>query len=495
MRLRRGRDPLYARLDGGLSAGAGQKVTGRLRRPHRLARARRSGIASLPLADAQRRVAREQGVLILAVAGAAAWLSSPAQWSDPALIASLFVLALVGDRLGGRVGDIHVSLSDPGLVLLAALCGPAPAVAAAFAVIGLDAASGRIPRHMALVNFATFGSAALAAGAFVQALTRSGTAEPGSWSFVLAVAGALAVFKLVDSSLLLYARGRSGHPRRAELRGSIIPLLPLEGVGIVLAAGAAHMYATLGFAVVPGLLATLVLLRLLLSGIVVAERRQQEIAQIAADRDRHMREALLAEERERRRIAAELHDDALQTLLSARADLVTGLSGDEDRLVSARESVAATLTKLRDLMTRLGPLPAPERLGPALRALAARIDGRASFTTRVLVDGDLDDVRDDLLVAAGRELLVNAARHANARQVDVIVSRRGGVIALEVRDDGAGFGSSACRPEVEAGHVGLALLAQRAESRGGSFAVESPSGGGVLATLLVPAAPAARTAA
>jgi signal transduction histidine kinase len=108
---------------------------------------------------------------------------------------------------------------------------------------------------------------------------------------------------------------------------------------------------------------------------------------------------------------------------------------------------------------------------------------RASFEPRVHFDGAIDHMlSNDLaaqVLAVTRELLSNTARHAGATRVDVRLTASDDVM-LEVTDDGAGIAAAQTR------RSGLANLAQRAESLGGSFAVDSAPGEGTRVTWRVP---------
>lgn len=437
----------------------------------------------------ERRISLEQGTLLALTLAAAAVLSDRGQWEDPLLLASLLGGGLILDRLTVGVGEVRVSMGVAAMDLAAVLAGPAPAAVMAVLLIGADVVESRSPRHVALTNLAAFALGALLYGVLVHGAIDEGLATPGEMSYLWVVAAGKVVFTVTNFVLLLYARAIAGFPVARQLRSSFIPLIPWEMVSVGMVAATAHVYLDVGWPAIVALAASLIFFRALLEGVASAERRQQEITRIAADRDRYMREALAAEERERRRLAAELHDDALQTLLSARADIVEGLSGDEERLHSARDAVAAAAGKLRDLMVRLGPAPQREQVaGPAVRELARRLGGRAGFTAEIEIAPALEARDDPLLVDIVRELLTNVAKHARATHVEVRLAQAGEEIRVEVLDDGIGFDGVDRELVREDGHVGLTLVDERAASRGGVLRIGSRPEGGTRAEVVLAAA-------
>ena len=87
-----------------------------------------------------------------------------------------------------------------------------------------------------------------------------------------------------------------------------------------------------------------------------------------------------------------------------------------------------------------------------------------------------------------QEALSNAARHADAREVRVRVVGEGTDLVLSVIDDGRGFEPAS----VEAGHVGLMTMRERAALIGADLAIDSGPGAGTRVVLTVPAEDAAR---
>jgi signal transduction histidine kinase len=90
------------------------------------------------------------------------------------------------------------------------------------------------------------------------------------------------------------------------------------------------------------------------------------------------------------------------------------------------------------------------------------------------------------------EALNNARKHAAAAHIWIRLDRRGGVLILEVRDDGVGFNVGAVDATyAQRGSLGMVNMRERAELVGGSLRLESAEGRGTLVTLTLPARPAA----
>ncbi|GCE77478.1 histidine kinase [Cellulomonas biazotea] len=193
--------------------------------------------------------------------------------------------------------------------------------------------------------------------------------------------------------------------------------------------------------------------------------------------------ARLAVLEERERIARDLHDMVIQRLFAIGLD-VQGAAQDAvrpdvaRRLGTAVDDLDETIKDVRTTIFRLGT-----RGAEAGRGLRHRIDAEVvaarrglGFVPHLRTDGVTatvpDDVADDA-VAVVREALANVARHARAHEVVVRV-QVGTDLVVEVQDDGVGIPPDADRS-------GLANVAGRAASRGGtSSAAALPEGGSLV---------------
>jgi signal transduction histidine kinase len=201
-------------------------------------------------------------------------------------------------------------------------------------------------------------------------------------------------------------------------------------------------------------------------------------AEVAASRAR----IVAAADATRRRIERDLHDGVQQRLvtlalmLSVIGDRVPAdVRADFDQV---RGELAATREELRDLSHGVHPaILAEAGLGAAVRALARR----SPLPVRVQVGagGRLPGPCEVTAYYVAAEAFTNAAKHASASAVDILIEEAGGTLTVQVRDDGAG-GADARRGS------GLTGLRDRVEAVGGSMTVDSPAGAGTVLTVLLP---------
>ena len=185
---------------------------------------------------------------------------------------------------------------------------------------------------------------------------------------------------------------------------------------------------------------------------------------------------------ERADVAAHLHDSVLQTLA-----LIQKSSADPAqvaRLARAQE---------RDLRQWMygdpGAAGQEPTLAAALRSTAGEVEDSHGVPVEVVTVGDAP-VTEELrpLVAAAREAMVNAAKHAGAERVDVYAEVAGRSVELFVRDRGRGFDPSA----VPADRLGVRnSIVNRMERHGGSATVRSAPGEGTEVRLQMTASAAA----
>jgi two-component system, NarL family, sensor kinase len=218
-------------------------------------------------------------------------------------------------------------------------------------------------------------------------------------------------------------------------------------------------------------------------------RRERSLAALAEARRQLVRQALEAEARERRRLAEALHDEAIQNVLAARqeiADAARGVPGAADR---AREALDATGEQLRREVLSMHPLGL-ERAGLAatVRSIAEGAQQRGGFRAHVSVDESAGGLHDDLVIATVRELVSNAAHHAEAANVTVTIDAGPRDLRLTVADDGIGLPQGRPERALEEGHIGLAAATERVRAVGGEIDVESGPGEGTTVTVVLPTA-------
>jgi signal transduction histidine kinase len=192
----------------------------------------------------------------------------------------------------------------------------------------------------------------------------------------------------------------------------------------------------------------------------------------------------LAVLQERERIAQDLHDGSIQSLYAvslALEDTEELMAIDQaqatDRIDHAIESIHGTIQEIRDFIMGLDPdARTAIDLLAGLTALTDEFERSTLIEVELASDPDvpLDPDETLQLIQLTREAMSNVARHAEASKVTVNVEDRRELLRLSIIDDGRGFDTSTGqRP----GHHGLTNMHARAESLGGSLAIESDDDG------------------
>jgi two-component system sensor histidine kinase UhpB len=206
------------------------------------------------------------------------------------------------------------------------------------------------------------------------------------------------------------------------------------------------------------------------------------------------RESLKAQERERQRIARDLHDETAQAL----ASLVVRLK--ELAAVQATPQAQAQVAELRDLTRR--SLEDLRRITLELRprllddlGLVAALEwytndlaARSSLEVSFRANGLSQRLPPDLEVALFRvvqEALINVDRHAQASRVEVVLERRDDHVLASVEDDGRGFDLAAVRA-LPGGGLGLFGMEERVTLVGGKLTIDSQPGKGARVWAEVP---------
>lgn len=196
------------------------------------------------------------------------------------------------------------------------------------------------------------------------------------------------------------------------------------------------------------------------------------------------------DETARHNLARELHDRVGQNLtsLSINLSIMQGLLPAKSaqrigqRLEDSMQLVSETMDRVRDVMADLRPAVLDDYgLAAALRWSGARFAERTGLTVEV---AGLDPVprlpaaAEIALFRIVQEALTNVARHAQARQVRILLAVREGCITLEIADDGIGFDPANTGPRGGQAAWGLATMRERAESVGAQFRVDTAPGKG-----------------
>lgn len=222
------------------------------------------------------------------------------------------------------------------------------------------------------------------------------------------------------------------------------------------------------------------------------ERLERQVAERTASLRRLAAEVSLAEERERRSIAADLHDHLGQGLAlirirlqRLRGDAALGGHGPAlDELVALSDQA---IRYTRGLTFELSPPVLYELgLGPALEWLGEETARKHGLQVKVR-DRARCPLADDLKVMlwkSARELLHNVVKHAGARRVEIGLAARAGGIVLEVADDGCGFDAGQARRDAGE-RFGLFSIAERLHQLGGRLELDTAPGRGTRVRLVV----------
>jgi two-component system, NarL family, sensor kinase len=241
--------------------------------------------------------------------------------------------------------------------------------------------------------------------------------------------------------------------RASEQRNSFLPLL-LGGLGL-----------------------------LIVAQLPLARALTHRLKRLQAEREHLLERVIDSGDLERRRIAAEVHDGAVQELigitfsLSAAAEEVP--EPMHERLGGLAIATRHTVRSLRSLLNSIYPVQVPES------GWAAGLDEIISALRQrgVTVCVDVPEVRlspanELLLLRVGREALRNIDAHAHASHVDITMHKNGKAVKLLIADNGVGFDREMAVSQRQVGHLGLQLLRDLSEDMGAVLTVDSTPGSG-----------------
>ena len=240
---------------------------------------------------------------------------------------------------------------------------------------------------------------------------------------------------------------------------------------------------TFGFALLGGLALALVTTVYTLRLERQLERGLEENARARADLQDLSAKLVRAQENERRTLARELHDEVGQSLSAIvmeteNAECAESVSEMREHLAAVKEMARKTVNEVRDLALLLRPSMLDDfGLVPALNWHAREMSKRTGLNVVVSAGEEADDLPDEhktCIYRAVQEAVNNCARHANARSVEVTVTRDASRVRFQVRDDGVGFDARFVRG------LGLLGMEERVRRLGGDLHLESQPGRGTL---------------
>jgi CheY-like chemotaxis protein len=213
----------------------------------------------------------------------------------------------------------------------------------------------------------------------------------------------------------------------------------------------------------------------------------------------------LTEQRERKRMAGELHDYLAQLLVLSKMKLsrvhaqIQTIGGPVAAVVEEIDhTLAKALDYTRTLIAELSP-PVLHELGlpMALQWLADQMKKHQLNVDVQLGTFQLSLTENQaiLLYHSARELLINAAKHAATNKATLTLQAADNMLTIAVQDRGKGFKTDRLEPQQLGQHFGLFSIKERMEELGGWLRVESVPGVGTTVTLGLPLSPAASSPA
>jgi signal transduction histidine kinase len=218
-----------------------------------------------------------------------------------------------------------------------------------------------------------------------------------------------------------------------------------------------------------------------------------ELEKADIERRKLLGQLVNAHEEERKRIAAELHDESIQAAVAIGMRLeMYAKRTDDERLSSdlsrLQDDVADTVEALRNLLFELQPVELNRsglRVALEIVLEQAHADEGLEYEVVDRTTRQPSDAVRTLLYRAGREALTNIRKHAGAEHVEVRLDQDNEGFSLHVKDDGRGLDvEQALR--VRIGHLGLTAMRERFEMAGGRLSLRSEAGAGTAVEVWLP---------
>jgi signal transduction histidine kinase len=438
-------------------------------------------------------------VFVAAIVGAVIWIerdligqSLSANWRELLFWGGLVVL----------INLIHVDMEplqftlDMPLLLALALLYPPPVAACVALVSSIDVREFRrtVSLSRAVFNRCQVALSVLAASAVFHSVARAGS---DWWTAVGGTVVAVLVFYALNTGLVaIYVGSRTQTSPLEVLRQQAIGR-PLQYVLTYFGYGVLGLVLARLFEEVGAWSAVLFLIPIVVAHLaLVRAERLQSLANRLQSRGRllELLSDRIADERrdERVRIASDLHDDVLQSLIRMsqlsrflRQEAPKGSQAERDasELVETSDQ---TMTVLRDVVGDLRRSPVGRGgLVRTLRGLAQ--DMNIEWRVPVSVEGpdQLDAPAGIQLIAyhVAKEGMLNALKHGQPSHVHVRFSASHSTLCVDIWDDGIGFMPDRVD---ESSHFGLGLMRERVQMHGGTLGIGSKPGEGTHVSVELP---------
>ena len=219
------------------------------------------------------------------------------------------------------------------------------------------------------------------------------------------------------------------------------------------------------------------------------------------NRELYITNIIRAQEEERKRIARDLHDDTIQSLITISRNLDSMISrlsktnaepdGFKSQLEGTWHLIEQTIKGVRAFSQDLRPSVLDDLgLVPAVEWLANRMSKNLSVKTDCQIDGKVKRLPPDMELALFRivqEALNNIAKHAKASSVLINITFRSDKLAISLRDDGKGFYPPLTIPDAsKKGQLGIMGMKERSQLFQGKLEIYSLPGKGCTVIVEMP---------
>ena len=224
--------------------------------------------------------------------------------------------------------------------------------------------------------------------------------------------------------------------------------------------------------------------------LVESQRQQEKFRRLA-------HKFFLAQEKERKEISRDLHDEIAQVLAGINVRLAAlkkiaqiNRSDTGEQIDQTQKLVEQSVAAVHRYALRLRPSLLDDLgLVPSLRSYIKNLAGREDLRIRFNADSEVDVIGNEqrtALYRVAQEALTNVVRHAHAKSVHVSLRKLSDRIRLEIHDDGKSFNSKRILTSISHTRLGLQVMRERIEMFGGSFSILSTPAKGTTVTAEIP---------
>jgi len=245
-------------------------------------------------------------------------------------------------------------------------------------------------------------------------------------------------------------------------------------------------------------LATFTIISMLLAGLIGRElNNKDELQQQQSRLGRLLSQTMDTQEREKRYLARELHDESAQALIDISHEIDelleakrTASIASKEKLKQLRSDIEAVLEGTRRFIRGLRPPLLEEMgLGPSLKWLAEEISDESGIEVSVELSGQeqrLAELQEQNVFRIAQEALTNTKRHSQASKICLSLTLSNDKLHLRVEDNGVGFVVPTQDELVNVGRFGLIGIRERTRLAGGSVQIESMPGKGTVINVEMP---------